>query len=446
MRNPSATSPGLPTPSFGSQELATRLARAGWWIVLLAVVPIALWSTFAPLSMAVVAPAFVKVDLNRRPVQHLEGGIVREVLVRDGQHVKAGEPVLVLGDVGVDADRNRLSYRANVERAGIARLEAEQARARVLAFPEEVTAAAQADQRVGEALNKEKSLFLARRHSLGSEIVLLNAQQQRIAQETVSLKTQIAHMASSLALQEKDLEVNRGLLSSGFISAMRIAQLESAVIDYQARLEERRSELARAAQRMGEIDLKIKASENAYVQTASDQLKIAISRLSEIEQEVRKSDDAAARQVVVAPASGKVIDLKFSSAGAVLRAGDAIAEIVPDDARLLIEARIRPEEIDHVFLEQKARVKITSFKYRTTSMLAGKVSYVSPDRLVDRSNNTPYFSVTITVDDLALQSASELKLQAGMPAEVYMEGVKRTPLEYMLEPITATVRRAGKQM
>jgi epimerase transport system membrane fusion protein len=442
----STISPVSAALSFGSQALAARLARAGWWIVLLGIVPIVLWSTYAPLSMAVVAPAFVKVDLNRRPIQHLEGGIVREVLVRDGQHVQAGQPVLVLGDVGVDADRNRLGYRVNVERAGIARLEAEQVRARVLAFPEEVSAAAQEDARVAEALNKEKSLFVARRHSLTSEILLLNAQQQRIAQETVSLNTQIAHMASSLALQEKDLEVNRGLLGSGFISAMRIAQLESAVIDYQARLEERRSELARAAQRMGEIDLKIKASENVYVQTASDQLKIAISRLSEIEQEVRKSEDAAARQVVVAPASGKVIDLKFTSAGAVLRAGDAIAEIVPDDARLLIEARIRPEEMDHVYLEQKALVKITSFKYRTTSMLAGKVSYVSPDRLIDRSNNQPYFSVTIMVDDLALQSASELKLQAGMPAEVYMEGVKRTPLEYMLEPITATVRRAGKQM
>ena len=109
-----------------SQEHARRLVRSGWWIVLGAIVPLGVWMGFAPLSMAVVAPAFVKVDLNRRPVQHLEGGIVREVLVRDGQRVKAGDPVLVLGDVGVDADRNRLGYRVNVERAALARLEAEQ--------------------------------------------------------------------------------------------------------------------------------------------------------------------------------------------------------------------------------------------------------------------------------------------------------------------------------
>ena len=116
-------------------------ASAGW-IVLGAILPLGAWMSFAPLSMAVVAPGFVKVDLNRRPVQHLEGGIVREVLVRDGQTVKAGDPILVLGDVGVDADRNRLAYRLNVERAALVRLEAEQARARELVFPSELEAAA----------------------------------------------------------------------------------------------------------------------------------------------------------------------------------------------------------------------------------------------------------------------------------------------------------------
>ena len=123
-----------------SEDHAKRLVRAGWWIILGAIVPIGLWVVFAPLSMAVVAPAFVKVDLNRRPVQHLEGGIVRAVLVRDGQRVVSGEPVLILGDVGVDADRNRLEYRVNVERAAMARFEAEQVLSGRLSFPAELLA------------------------------------------------------------------------------------------------------------------------------------------------------------------------------------------------------------------------------------------------------------------------------------------------------------------
>src|SRR4051812_38727812 len=166
-------------PGRSSQEHARRLLHAGAFTILGAVVPIGLWMGLAPLSMAVVAPAFVKVDLNRRPVQHLEGGIVRTVLVRDGQRVNAGDAVLVLGDVGVDAERNRLTYRGHVEQAGIARLDAEQARAPSIRFPAALVAAARRDSRVQEAIAKEESLFRARRDGLVSETALLATQRER---------------------------------------------------------------------------------------------------------------------------------------------------------------------------------------------------------------------------------------------------------------------------
>ena len=150
--------PGLTAGMRSSQEQARRLVRSGCWIVLGAILPLGLWMAFAPLSMAVVAPAFVKVDLNRRPVQHLEGGTVREVLVRDGQHVNAGDPVLVLGDVRVDADRNRLSYRVYLERAALVRLDAEQALAKTLVFPSELLLAAEQDERIKQALAERERL------------------------------------------------------------------------------------------------------------------------------------------------------------------------------------------------------------------------------------------------------------------------------------------------
>lgn len=430
-----------------SGEHAARLVRAGLWIVLGAIVPLGAWMIFAPLSMAVVAPAFVKVDLNRRPVQHLEGGIVRAVLVRDGQRVSAGEPVLLLGDVGVDADRNRLDYRVNVERAALARLEAEQALSKTLAFPAELQAAAQRDERVRLALAKETALFEARRHSLNSEVALMQTQRQRVEQEMEALRAQIAQAESSLALQRKDLEANRGLLKDGFISPARLAQIEATVLDYASKLEERRSELARAAQRLVDSDLRIKSLQNQYAQAASDQLKVTAARLAEIEQEQRKSDDAAARQVVAAPASGEVIDLRFTSPGAVVRPGEPIAEIVPSDVRLMIEAQIRPEDINHVHQDQNARIRFTAFKYRSSAMVTGRVTYVSGDRLVDRATNLPYYSVTILADADSLRAAGgDLRLQAGMPAEVYIEGSKQTPLQYLAEPITSTIRKAGRQM
>ena len=423
-----------------------RLMRAGWWIVLGAVAPLGAWMALAPLSMAVVAPAFVKVDLNRRPVQHLEGGIVRSVLVRDGQRVKAGEPVLMLGDVSVDAERNRLTYRAEVERAGIARLEAEEARASAIRFSSGLMATAKQDKRVQDALAKEQSLFRTRRDALVTETALLAEQRGRIEQETAALREQIAQVQASLALQKEELALQRKLLKDGFISTARMAQLEAIVADYASKLEERRSELARAGQRRGDVELRAKALENEYVKGASDQLKMANARLTEIEQELRKSQDAAARQVVTAPAAGEVIDLKFTSPGAVVRAGEPIADIVPVDANLVLEAHIRPEDISNVRLEQPARIKFTAYKYRNLTMVWGKVSYVSADRLVDKANNVPYYSVMVTVDAQSLHEAGELQVQAGMPAEVYIEGSRQTPFQYLAEPVTSTIRKAGRQL
>lgn len=429
------------------QQHANRLVRGGWWIILGAIVPIGIWSALAALSMAVVAPAFVKVDLNRRPVQHLEGGIVRTVLVRDGQTVKAGDPILILGDVGVDADRNRLVYRVNAERAALARLDAEQRLANTLVFPKELLLAAQQDDRVHQGLIKETALFEARRNALASEVALMRTQRERVEQEITALRAQISQAQSSLALQQKDLDANRGLLKGGFISITRVGQIEAVVMDYASKIEERRSELARAAQRLVETDLKIQSIQNQYMQTASDQLKATAAQLTEIEQERRKSDDAAVRQVVRAPASGEVMDLKFTSPGAVVRAGEPIAEIVPSDAKLMIEAQIRPEDVNNVQRNQPARIKFTAFKYRNTSMVTGRVSYVSADRLIDRGSNLPYYSVMILADVDSVQAAGgELKLQAGMPAEVYIEGSTQTPLQYLTAPITATIRKAGRQM
>jgi HlyD family secretion protein len=432
--------------SGASAAQGRRLARRGLLIVAGALAPIGAWITLAPLSMAVVAPAFVKVDLNRRPVQHLEGGIVRAVLVRDGQRVAAGDPVLILGDVGVDADRNRLAYRAMVERAGLARLGGEQLRARKLVFSPELLAAAKQDARVRQALDNETALFAARSGSLDSEVALMQTQRARIEEESVALRAQIEQVERSLGLQRKDLESNRGLLHDSYISAARVSQLEASVADYAARLEERRAELARVGQRMADIDLKIRSVRNAFAQAASDQFKMGVARLSEIEQEMRKTQDAATRQVVAAPASGEIIDLKFTSPGAVVRPGDSIAEIVPADARLMLEAHIRPEEINHVHLGQGTRIQFTALRYRGGAMVAGKVRYISADRFVDRASGQSFFNVLVEADAASLKSAGQLKLSAGMPAQVYIEGAPQTPLEYLMEPLASGIRKAGRQL
>jgi membrane fusion protein, epimerase transport system len=424
---------------------ARGLARLGVAVLLLGLLPAFAWLALAPLSSAVVAQAFVKVDLDRRPVQHAEGGIVREVKVRDGQRVAQGQPLLVLGDVAVDADVNRLGYRVLTERASLARLEAEQGGARTLVFPGELHDAARSDARLAEQLVKETALFEARRDALRGQIALLREQREKIMQEGVALRAQVVQAGESLRHQKTELETHRGLLKDGFISATRIAQLEAAVADYGVKLEEKRSEAMRAEQRLVDTDLRSKALEGEYRQQASDQLKVTAARLSEIEQELRKSTDASARQVITAPAAGDVMNLRYTSAGAVVPPRETIADIVPADPRLVIEAHIRTEDVSRVQQGQAAEIRFSAFDYRTTPLVEGKVFYVAADRSVDRATNRPYYVAMVEADAAAMSRAGALKLQAGMPAEVFIKGDERTPLQYLAEPVTQVLRRAARE-
>lgn len=424
---------------------ARNLARRAAAVLLLGVVPVAAWMALAPLSAAVVASSFVKVDLDRRVVQHAEGGTVREVMVRDGQHVAQGETLLVLGDVSVDADLNRLNYRVMAERASLARLEAEQLSARAVDFPAEVVNAARADPRLAEQMTKERALFSARRDALVGQSVLLRQQQAKVAQEATALRAQIASATDSLKYQRAELETNRNLQKDGFISATRISQLEATVADYGVKLEEKRSELARAEQRLVDADLRIKGLEGDYRQQASDQLKVSSARLTEIEQEQRKTTDASSRQVIVAPVAGDVINLKFTTPGSMVSPREPIADIVPSNPRLVVEARIRTEDVARVQQGQAAEIRFTAFKYRTTKLVEGKVFYLAADRTVDRTTNQAYYVALIEADAASLAQAGDVKLQAGMPAEVFIKGEARTPLHYLAEPVTQVLRRAGRE-
>lgn len=421
------------------------LTRWGIAVLVAGLLPIAAWMTFAPLASAVVAQAYVKVDLNRRPVQHAEGGIVKEVLVRDGQHVQQGQALLVLGDVAVDADKNRLDYRVKTERASLARLEAEQSMARAIAFPSDLIESAKTDLRLADQINKERSLFDARRNALVEQVRLLQTQREKLNDEIVALRAQIMQASESMKFQKNDLEANQKLLNDGFVSGNRITQLQATVADYAVKIEERRSELARAQQRTIDSDLRIRSLENDYRHQASDQLKVIAARLSEIEQEQRKSVDASVRQLILASVSGEIIDLKYSTPGSVIPPRETIADIVPNDTKLVTEARIRTEDINRIQAGQSADIRFTAFKNRTTQLVQGKVIYISADRLIDRANNAPYYSVLVEADPASLAMAGDLKLLAGMPAEVYINGDVRTPLQYMVEPVLQVFRRAVRE-
>lgn len=441
-----------PAPLSGEELLnfhfkeAKSLARKGRWILGLGVIPVAAWMAFAPLSASVVASGFMKVDMNRRVIQHAEGGLVRAVHVRDGQHVHKGDTLLELGDVSVSADKRRLAARLLFERASATRAEAEQVRRSSLQWPAELTAGAETDPTLAEQLHKETSLFNARRSSLVSQIDLLQAQKAKINHEKTLVSSQIEQVQESLNAQSTELQSFRKLLKDGYVPATRVMELEAAVADYRVKLSERRSELSRADQRIGDIDIKLQTLDSDYRQQASDLLKVTNIRISDIEQELRKASDAASRQKLLAPVDGEIMGLRFTAPGGVIAPREPVMELVPDNPQLLIEAKIRTDDINKVRVGHGARVQFTAFKYRTTNAVPGKVTYVSADRMVDRETNQAYYTIEVELDKTAVSADPEFKrIQAGMSAEVYMDGETRTPLKYLMEPITDVLRKAARE-
>lgn len=420
-----------------------RTLVTGSSVVVIGVIGSTSWLAFASLAGAIIAPGIVKVDLNRKPVQHLEGGIVKQVLVRDGQRVKAGEPLLVLGDVGVDSNLEMVRTQLLSERLKQKRLLTEQALQRVLVIdPKEIAG----NHRLKELSTRELALFGNRRASFDSQIELLRQQAAAVRRETESLEAQIRADENALRTQRDELAQNQGLERSGFISKTRILGFERAVSEYDSRLNEHRSELARAHQKMIEIDLKSTSVRDSYVATASTELKQVSDRINELEEKLRASQDMSARQQIVAPVAGEVVDIKYTSPGSVIGPRETILEIVPVNPRLVVDIRVRPEDVSHVQNGAPVDIRFTSYPYRTTPLVRGRVIYVSADRLNERnSSSQPYFQALVEADMDSLKEVSQVQLMAGLPTEVYIRIKERSALTYLLDPILGYLHRAMRE-
>lgn len=420
------------------------IARAGILVIAAGVAGFAAWVALAPLSGAIIAPGFVKVDLNRKVVQHLEGGIVREIRVRDGEQVRQGQALIVIEDVRVDATMDQLSTQLIAERAKAARLAAEAAYAPKPVFPADVLRR-ENELKIAETLERERAMFQARRAAVESQIALLRRQVRESGDEASALNDQIAAESRAIELQREELKANEDLLKQNYVQKTRVLTLQRAVAEYEAKHGEHRAELAKARQRSSELDLRILSAQNAYRQTAIDELKDATARIFDVEERLRPSQDAAQRQQVMAPIAGEVVGLRVFTAGAAVGPRDVLMEIVPTDKTLIIEARIRPEDINHVHAGSEADIRLTAYKQRTTPLVQGTVSYVSGDRLVDTQTGAPYYVVHIGVPPGALAEAGNLRLQAGMPAEIFIRTDQRTAFDYLLAPVTSYLRRGMRE-
>ena len=418
------------------EKEARGIIRSGLAVIVVGAAAFLLWGFWAPLSGAIIAPGYVKVDLNRKVVQHQEGGIVRAIRVRDGDRVTQGQELVLLDDVRIDAQLDLLRTQLDAERAKTARLEAERTLAARPVFPKDLIK--------DEYRTREEALFRARRQALDSQIAVLRQQIRETSEEAHALELQIAAEERALKLQKEELESNERLLAQGYVQRTRLLTLQRAVAEYEARFSEHRAELSKSRQRASELEFRVLSMRNSYVQTATDELKESSTRMFDLEERIRPSRDASERQKITAPIGGEVVGLRVFTAGSVIGPRDVLMEIVPQEKRLIVEARIRPEDINHVKHGSEADIRLTAYQSRTTPLVAGTVTYVSGDRLVEQQNGQPYYTVHIDVPEKSLSDAN-LKLQAGMPAEVFIRTDTRSALDYLLAPVTTYLRRAMRE-
>ena len=434
----------LPAAELDAGIGVGRTVLAGFAVIVLGVAGLGAWAAMAPLSGAVIAPGFVKVDMNRKVVQHQEGGIVKAILVRDGDRVERGQPLVLIEDVRVDATVDLLRTQLDGERAKAARLEAERTVQAVVQFPADLLQRA-GEAKVAEILQRERSVFRARRDALDSQVAVLRRQIAQTEDEARALADQIAAEERALKIQKAELAANADLLARGYVQKTRVMTLERAVADYEARWGEHRAELAKTRQRTSELELRVLAQRNDYVQAATDELKEATGRIFDLEERLRPSKDQAERQKVLAPIAGEVVGLRVFSPGAAVGPREVLLEVVPEDKTLIVEARIRPEDINHVRAGSPADVRLTAYQQRNTPLVPGTVTYVSGDRMTEGPNTAPFYTVRIDVAPEALAAAGNLRMQAGMPAEVYVRTDERTALDYVLSPITTFLRRGMRE-
>jgi HlyD family type I secretion membrane fusion protein len=424
----------LMEPARPDPAARRELRRQGWRALVPLVVVAALaaaWSASAPLSGAVIAPAQLKVELNRKTVQHQEGGIVREVLVRDGQKVRAGEALLVLGDVRSASELRLLQEQLAAERVREARAAAEAALAPRFAAP-------------GDA--RERALFEARRRTLDEHVASLRAQIGEAQAQAAALHGQIEATETAARLSAEETGMNERLAKQGFVHRTRMLALQRTEADYRARLGEYRSELAAARQRAADLRARIAQARNLYQSQAADELRDASVRVRDLEERLRPSQDQVERQTVRSPVDGEVMALRVSGPGAVIGPREPILDIVPGQEKLVVEARIRPQDIEHVRRDAPAEVRLLSaFDARNAPLLHGKVAFVSADRVRASEGGDSWFAATVELDAAGLARHPRLRVQAGMPAELYITTPARTLFEYLARPLGAFAGRAMRE-
>lgn len=399
------------------------------------------WAAWAPLKSAALAPGVVAVESNRKTIKHLEGGIVADIQVRDGDVVKSGQILLRLDETQARVTLDRLRGRAAAARALEARLIAERDGTDEVTFPASLTTDGSENT---ETLAGQLKIFLTRKEAVAAQENILEQQAAQLSEEIAGLRGLIAAENTQIDLIHSEIEDVRTLVTKGLAKRSRLLALQRRRAEIEGARSRNIAGVARAKQQIAETRLRVSELKTQQLNQVVEELRATQTELFDLDERIRSAEDVLQRTHITAPLDGTIVGLQVHTPGGVIGPGEALMDLVPSGAGMIIESQVDPNDIDIVHAGLPAQVRLTAFNQRNLSPIEGKVLTVSADRLTDERTGMPYFLARVVlVKDLSQDLA--VALYPGMQAEVMIVTGERTVLDYIFKPLSRSLGRAFRE-
>lgn len=445
------TAAGTPLPETttpASPEMGTagirRWNRIGIVIILLTFGGAALWSGLAPLSSAVIAQGVVKVDTSRKKIQHLEGGVILEIRVRDGVKVKAGDVLIRLDPTRADASHGVLRAGLDAALAQQSRLIAERDGHAQVTYPADLLRR-RGESKVAELIKSQNSLFEARKASLAGQMGILDKQVVALGKKIEGLTGQQLAKEDQLRSLRLDVEGFAGLAAQGMLEKTRVRNTERDIARVEGERAEHVADISQAKTAISEKELEKFQIQKKFREEVIEDLRKVQNEMNDYLERIGAARHVLEQTEIRAPVEGTVVETRIHTTGGVIGPGEVLMEIVPTHDRLIVEAKARPQDIDRLRVGLPAGVKLSAFEQRTTPELNGQVSYVSADVIEDAKTNIAYFLIKVEVPETELRRLKNQSIQPGMLADVFVRTGERTFLGYLMDPLVDSFNKAWRE-